>query len=221
MDRSRTAWEVMIFEGVTCYLQGNMTAAGQVVERLRVHHAVGPSVAVAAAAAQTGAPSDRVVAAQLSQQLWTTLLTLLATVHAADVAPAAAILEDARVLVRQTVNDESHWSELVHLQQMLWHALCAYVLHRQGRTDAAVTEAKEALQRLSFLAGNPLFAVSYVTFCLSANVLLDASAVLGASHGGSACSSGDDAHLFALILQSATDRFDRFARYVPTLAAAP
>ena len=209
----------MIFEGMCCYLQGNMAATADVVAELQAHQA---PTSAAAEAAPDAANADR-NAAETSQRLWTTLLTLLATIHGLDIAVAVPILEEARSLARQTTNDETHWSELVHLQQMLLRALSAYVLHRQGHVDAAVTEAKEALQCLSFLAGNPLFAVSYITFSLCSDVLLRAVTKLPAGPtvtpaGGS---RDDDARLLGLVVQSLSERFDRFARYPFALAPRP
>jgi hypothetical protein len=249
-----------VFEGMCCYLQGDMAAAADVAARLlqqqeqqqqqqerpeapspapstlasrpgsrapsRAPSPLPPPVgsdggtdesvlrpptyaAVATtpttlAKAMTGVGTDRDMAAWASQRLWTHLLALLPAVHAEDVDPALPMAEEARALLVQTVNDEAHWSELVSLQQMLWHAVHAKLLARQGHMEAAATAAKEALQRLSFLAGNPLFAVTYMVLALCADALLAAAATAPATD--------EDARLLDLVLQGVVGRFARFAR---------
>jgi len=211
-DRSRTAWEVQVFRAMCCYLQGDLIAAARMVDQLKAHLRSEPAAdapvgtAAPAASALSETQPERVAAARASQRLWTALLQALVLMHSADVTQAVPALEVARLLARQTVNDDTHWSELVQLQQMLLRTVNAYVLCRQGDRAAAVTEARNALQQLSFLAGNPLFAVSYVTLALCAEVLL---AVSDAAAGA----TGEErARLLNLVVGSASARLDRFAR---------
>jgi len=218
-DRSRTAWEVQVFRAMCCYLQGDLVAAARMVDQLKMHlrsepAAAAPASAAAAppASALSGPQPERVAAARASQRLWTALLQALVLMHSADVTQALPALEVARLLARQTVNDDAHWSELVQLQQMLLRTIHAYVLCRQGDRAAAVTEARNALQQLSFLAGNPLFAVSYVTLALCAEVLLAASDAAAGATGE------ERARLLNLVVGSASARLDRFARCVLTSA---